>query len=221
LGSKAANYVASFVDGLIDDIKTRHDYKIVRPAIFVGKWANLLGVNEGKFDEAAITERVIAAMRFKVETTFTFNWPEQEWVLKSGADIQFQLGGSFKLAGTGTGYYLSYTGPASVPMTGPDFPVTVTVEDFDPCAGTATVSIDRHSADGEQYDLGDGEVETLDLAKISWESVFESRLEDGVYRFPVTLKNGQAVAVDESVDGTSPSGKVSGTLQIKVFHVPK
>jgi len=221
LGAKVANYVASFVDGLIDDIRTKHDYKMMRVAILVGKWANLLGVNEGKFDETAITERVFAAMQFKVETTFTFNWPEQEWVLKSSADIQFELGGSIKFAGGGTGIYVSYVGPASVPMTGPDFPVTVALEDFDPCSGTATFSIDRHSADSEQYDFGDGDVETLDLAKISWESVFESRLEDGMYRFPVTLQNGQAVAIDESPSGTSPSGEVTGTLQIKVTHVPK
>ena len=87
--------------------------------------------------------------------------------------------------------------------------------------GTATFAIDRHAADSEQYDFGDGQVDSVSLAKASWESIFKSRLEDGVYRFPVTLQNGQAMIIDQSFDGTSPSDKVTGTLQIKVTHTPK
>ena len=54
LASKIANYVASFIDPLISDIKTKHDYKMMRPAFLVARWAGLLGANEVKLDEGVI-----------------------------------------------------------------------------------------------------------------------------------------------------------------------
>jgi hypothetical protein len=222
LASKIANYVASFIDPLISDIKTKHDYKMMRPAFLVARWAGLLGANDVKLDEGTIGERIYAAMTFKVETTLTLNWPEQEWVLKSTSDITFSpdsASGKFKLTGDGTGSFVSYMG--AVPATAPSFPVTVTLESFDPCAGTATFAINRHGPDTEEYDFGDGDVKSISMTKASWESIFKSRLKDGVYRFPVTLQNGQATIIDQSFDGTSPSQKVTGTLQIKVTHTPK
>ena len=222
LASRIANYVASFIDPLISDIKTKHDYKMMRPAFLVARWAGLLGANAVKLDEGVIGGRIYAAMTFKVETILTLNWPEQEWVLKSTSDITFSpdsKSGKFKLTGDGTGSFVSYEG--AVPATAPSFPVTVTLESFDPCAGTATFAIDRHAPDSEQYDFGDGQVDSVSMTKASWESIFKSRLKDGAYRFPVTLQNGQAIIIDQSFDGTSPSDKVTGTLQVKVTHTPK
>ena len=80
-----------------------------------------------------MTERVFAAMQFKVETTLTLNWPEQVWVLKSTTDLEFSqdpLSGDFKPTGVGTGSYVSYVG--EVPSTAPSFPVTVTLEELRP-----------------------------------------------------------------------------------------
>ena len=222
LASKIANYVSSFIDPLINDIKTKHDYKLMRPALLIARQLSLLGGGESKVNEDAITERVLAAMQFKVETTLTFKWPDQVWVLKTTSNTNSalgSLGGKLTLTGEGTGRYVSYSGP--VPIIGPGFPVMVALEDFNPCDGTATFAIDRHAADSEEYDFGDGQRDPLRLAKKTWESIFESRLKDGLYHFPVTLQNEQAIIIDQAFDGTSPSGKVTGTLQVKVTHTPK
>ena len=53
LASKIANYVASFFDPMIEDIKTKHDYKLMRPAFLLAKRIVLLGADPAKFDEGA------------------------------------------------------------------------------------------------------------------------------------------------------------------------
>ncbi len=217
--SGLGSYLESLLKPMLDDYKNKHDYRKFGSIMLVAKQVALVG-SDDTAQEAV--NKLFAATQFDVETTFTLDYPEQEWLLKGTVHVALAMNtttGHYTTEGTGSGSYVSYTGAKSVPMSGSDYPMTVTLKDFKPCEGTATVTIDRHYADTEQYQVGEDPI-SLGLVKVGWESIFKQYQGDGGYSFPVTVRNEQAVVIDDTLDGISPSGKVTGTVNIKVTHTP-
>ena len=208
-------WVASNIDGLLKDLTEKHDYQQVQPIIQVAKMAELLGA-----DAARYLQKISPALTFKLETGLALHVQgPTTWQL----DAQFTMtpNEALRLTGSGTGNYTSFNGPIVpdgpiLPMQPASFPVKARVDEFDPCAGTARISVDRYYADTETYGRN-GEV-TIPLVHGLWARLFKSYEADGWYTFTVTLNNLQAAAVNDSVDAAD--GDDSGTFAIKLTHTP-
>jgi hypothetical protein len=73
--------------------------------------------------------------------------------------------------------------------------------------------------------MGEGEGLTVDMAMMmeSWIAIFEEFEDGGAYVFPVELRNGDATAVEVTVDRAAPEsgGQVVASLGVQLVHQPE
>ncbi len=105
-------------------------------------------------------------------------------------------------------------------MTAPPFEVNVRIDNFDPCAGKATVYIDRFFADSEKYTAKVApEPADIPMTKVGWQILFEDKFKQSVFAFDVPVTNLSATPIDEQISKTINA--FSGTLTIKLVHKPR
>jgi hypothetical protein len=229
--ARVGEYDASFIDGLIEDIIAKHDYKMFRPVLLVGKWANLLGITEGKFDGSLIIRRAMAAMEFKLKTKAVMqhhgidDGKTGTWTVQSEIPVTLGADDDFRpvLSGEGSGKYISFTatgGSSFEPMVAPDFPIMAVIDPFDPCRGEATLKLDRYSADHETY--GESKLQmpvVLGLLQAVFHKYRLTGPAGDLYSFPLTLNNLQINAVQETF--TNQAGTAEGTFEVTLIHTPR
>jgi hypothetical protein len=142
------------IDPLVNDVIEKHDYSKADTVWWVARSASLLGA---AVTAEQVQRKMEGALTFVLEAQLNVHWPAQDWLLASTFAMQhhaFDAGKDF-LTGKGTGEYVSFTSPDSMSTQAPAFPVAATLRNFDACAGTADLTIDRFYADAETYQIED------------------------------------------------------------------
>ena len=211
------------IDKLFRMLVEEHDYGTVKPILDAAR-ASLLLSGSSKVDTEKILSRLQNALRFELTLHYDFEQTgNHRWVQEAVFNVMAEIdpSGAAKISGTGTGSLLSFVwdDAPEFTVTAPDFPVQARFEDFDPCAGSVTLLLTPLHPLSETAHV-DGESIDWPLLKISWEVSFEDKLqEDGLYRFPLTLRNRDAAAVDETLENDVPENVV--TLRMTLTHKPK
>jgi hypothetical protein len=211
------------IDPLVNDVIEKHDYSKADTVWWVARSASLLGA---AVTAEQVQRKMEGALTFGLEAQLNVHWPAQDWLLVSTFAMQhhaFDAGKDF-LTGKGTGEYVSFTSPDSMSTQAPAFPVAATLRNFDACAGTADLTIDRFYADAETYQIEDDDPPppfTMSLVKESFERMFAKYLKDGVYTLPVQVRNLDPRMVDQTIEVTSTAGKVRAEFDIVLTHTPK
>lgn len=105
-------------------------------------------------------------------------------------------------------------------MEAPDFTVAVKIEDFDACAGRATLFLDRFYADTETYiSNSDGFAAPLGLGMAGWMAVWEEQSGGGGWTFDLEVANRRAKAVEIGFGGAQ--GVFAADLAITLEHRPQ
>ncbi len=225
LGQLAAWWGAS-IDPLLDDVIEKHDYAKAATVVWVARSASLLGA---AVDDDEILRKLEAALTFGLEAQLTVHWPGGDWLLASTfvmANQVFASGSGRFLTGEGTGEYASLTSDELEFTEASGFPVRATLQNFDACAGTAELTVDRFSADAETYQSTDPESNagpvTGSIVKPAFESAFEEYLKDGVYAFPVEVHNLDPRMVDQTIEAAPLSqGLFTLEFDIVLTHTPR
>lgn len=225
---RLSTWLSGLLPAMLRDLREKHDYALVEAILAVTRTANLTGDTAGA-DADSIWRQIEAAMRFDLALTFEAsvtgaNGHVESWTLESAFPVRYRLEGKDVLrpllAGSGTGTYASYTDPDPVPlrMTAADFEVAATVEDLDPCAGTASVAVDRFFADTETYHT---QASSDDEPRMMWafDILYDDRRDGGRYRFEVPLRNLNAAAVEHAV--AAEMNAFAGTFTIRLTHRPE
>jgi hypothetical protein len=237
LTAKLSDWVANLLPLMLRELKVNHDYRQVRAIYNVTRIANLTGVNTGRADIDTIYGQIIAAMHFDLTLNFSLrstgaNGFTEDWKLTGAFPISYIVAGGKEggtgahemVVGGGTGKYDRYdnndASSSRLTMSAPPFAVEVKIEDFDPCAGTANVQLDRFYADEETYkSSAHPEPVPLPVVKTGWTLFYGDRLKGGLFSFELPLANLAPTAIDSSIDATA--GVFSGTLAIKLVHTPQ
>jgi hypothetical protein len=221
--ARLGDWLAELLEPMFKGLIEKHDYRQVTPILEIGRRVQLLGTEVQTKWQQQLLEKLFAALTFRLETQYRLYLPKQEWLVESTIPINAGVGGRLILTGEGTGKTVSYSGAASVPMTATPFKVTAVVDDFDACAGTATIRILLGAGESENYIIDEQKLQAvLPIVANSWRAMFDDRAGDhGHYAFPCQLRNLDATAVEETINGTTPHGKVSGDLLLRLVHVPR
>ena len=222
----SAMYAAA-VEKLFRMLTEGHDYTAVQPILDAARASLLLSGASG-VDSDAILSRLQKALRF--ELTLNANIDSHSglsahWVEQAVFEVVAELcsSGIIQISGTGTGSLLSFVWDdiPEASETAPDFPVEAIFEHFDPCgAGVDLLLTPFHPLLETLHVTGEGGY-TADwpYLKNMWVTLFEESLQEGgSYRFPLTLHNLEAIAVDETLEYKVPYNQVK--LQITLVHKP-
>lgn len=213
---------AKAIDELFRILVEEHDYGTVEPILSAARASMLLSGASG-VDSDAILSRLQNALR--LELTLNYNYEQtgnHRWVQQAVFEVMAVFEGSSigKITGAGTGSMLSFVwdNAPEWSVTAPDFPVQVIFENFDPCGASVELLLTPFHPLSETAHM-DGEAMDWPLLKMSWEVSFEESLQDdGLYRFPLTLQNLDATAVNETLENNIPYNEVK--LEIILVHKP-
>ena len=217
----SAMYAAA-IEELFRMLTEDHDYAAVQTILDAARASLQLSGASG-IDSEALLSRLQNAMRFELTLNYNFEQTgNHRWVEQAVFEVTmaFEEGGIGKVSGAGTGSMLSFVWDDNpdFSVTAPDFPVLAEFENFDPCgAGVELLLTPFHPLSETAHQ--DGEAIDWPLLKTSWEVSFEQRLqEDGLYCFPLTLRNLEATAVDETLENNMPYNEVK--LEVILVHKP-
>ncbi len=218
--SRLANWNASLIDKLINDIHKNHNYKKIPVVWMIAHDAELLGAGN---NVDSFLEKLKKALQFELEYSFEVNMPDILMITNVVVPLQFEAdqGVLFQCSGAGQGSYSqAEVYDEDVTVETPPFPVQVQIKEFDPCNGTVMIGIDRFASDSDTMTMTTEDfVETRPwpLAFNASQSLFEDEKAEGVFWFKLTLENESATAVDEIIE-RSKFDTVSGKLTIKLMH---
>ena len=221
MNAVSAMYAAA-IEELFRMLTEDHDYAVVQPILDAARAGMLLSGASG-IDSEAILSRLQNAMRFELTLDYNFEQTgNHRWVEQAVFEVTmaFEEGGIGKISGAGTGSMLSFVWDDNpgFSVTAPDFPVQAVFEDFDPCSASTDLLLTPFHPLSETAHQ-DGEAMDWPLLKTSWEVSFEQRLqEEGLYRFPLALRNLDAAAVDETLENSMPYNEIK--LEITLVHKP-
>ncbi len=224
MASVSAMY-AQAVEELLRLLVQEHDYGTVQPVLDFARSSLLLSGTAGvSADE--ILGRLQNALRFELEIVFLTDLPYDHWEEKATLQLApLSLENLISLQGTGTGSMTNYTND-DVPeayFVAPAFPVQAFLTDFLPCEGKVTLKLSSFYPPTATANLPDDELETLTwdwpIMRQGWEMAHDDKRREGLYVFPLTLRNLDAVPVDESIR-IQPTATLDTTLEITVTHKP-
>ena len=216
LFAELAGWLQSFIDDMISDIRTKHDYRLARTALTVAAMAGITGAD---VDGDDLVDKIEAAMRFRLETKLTLDGPTEQWILEGETYLDGFL--SSGLRGSMPGRYVSLTHATERMIGNPTFTANVRIDNFDPCQGTAQLLIDRYWADEEYYTVaGDPWPAPWMLVNALWTLLFGEPAEDGGgYAFPLVVRNLEVNAVDELIQKSD--APVAARFEVKLVHDPR
>lgn len=221
------NALSSMYENAMEELFRRlveeHDYGVVQPILDAARASLLLSADSG-IDTDDILSRLRNAMRFELTLTYNFEQTgNHRWLVQALIDMQaaFALNDEGRITGSGTGSLLSFSWDDNPGLTvsAPDFPVEAVFTRFDPCgAGAALLLTPFHPL--SEIAQQEGESMEWPLLRLSWETAFPEHLQaDGLYLFPLTLRNLDSTAVSEKVEYSVPSNEVS--LEVLLVHKPE
>lgn len=216
LFAELAGWLQSFIDDMIADIRTKHDYRQARTVLAIAGVAGLAGAD---VDIETIVDKIEAAMRFRLETKLTLDGPTEQWILEGETYLDEFL--SSGLRGSMPGRYVSLTHATERMIGNPTFTANVLIDEFNPCKGTAQLLIDRYWADEEYYTVwGDPWPAPWRLVNAFWIFLFGEPAEDGGgYAFPLIVRNFEVNAVDELIQ--REDAPVAARFEVKLVHDPR
>lgn len=224
--AEITGWLSKLVPGMLKDIRTQHDYRLVNAVFTLTRVINASGNSSGASDPSEVLRQIEAAMRFDLSLSLEASGGGHEWVLKSEFTLTPTLAaGKDKLLqlmyiGEGQGTYASYAYKnGTLTMKAPDFQVIAKVTDFDPCIGTAVLFLDRFFAqEGETYLRED----TTNKAPIVWAAfanAFREQQVDQGFEFQLPLVTKTEMAVDTVFDQSAKG--FSGKFTVKLTHKPQ
>ena len=215
---------AKAVGKLFDLLVEEHDYAAVQPILDAARASMLLSGNSG-INTDDILERLQKALRFELEIVYRIDLPYDHWEEKSTLQVRpVSIDDLSRLEGNGTGSMISYTND-DVPeayFTAPDFPVQAVLWEFLPCQGTVLLGLSPFYPPAATAHLPDDEEPmTWDwpIMKQGWDLAQANRLQDGLYIFPLTLKNLNAVPVKDTIE-TNPAPTLKTMFEVTLTHKP-
>ncbi|GEM_PF-2352210 len=219
-----------FVPDMLRELKSAHDYTMATTVVRLVRGLNSLGVETGSANLESVLARIAAAMHFQLTVDYQFtltgeNGHVESYHLRADIPLAFEIGGSERetramLVGEATGHYISYTDPdGDLGMLPASFQVGAKVENFDACAGTATLFLDRFYADAETYTFRNGDPAMLSGGMYGWLAAWEEYRANGGYVFDLEVTNKSAVAIDATLSGGQ--GAFVGVLKVTLEHQPK
>lgn len=231
---KLSAWAKKIAEKYLKELVEEHEYKNIHPIYKITKEASLLGSNMGRF----LDEELRNALYFEVESINKIN-EGLDWgfayEVDAKAEIDLLKSPTLKTAeGIGEASYtvfqsndLLFDGDSILDNMKESFPVRFLIEDFYPCESDIFyISVDRFGAQNETFTLipDDPDIPPVKRSGIpvvqkASEQGFQQYKQDTVYRFPVTLINGQEVACETTFDYLSDNVKVEYTL--KLTHKPK
>lgn len=218
----AANEAA--VEEMFRLLTEEHDYSLVQPLLDAARNSRLLSADSG-INTDAFLARLQNALRFELHIVYRIDLPIDHW--EETATLQLSpisLENPTHLTGSGTGSMAAYSND-KVPEAcyqAPDFSVQAELADFLPCQGTVRLTLSPFYPPQATLILPDEEEPIsaeMPLMKTGWELAQEGRLQEGRYVFPLTLRNLDALAVDEAIQ-TSPTATLATQLEITLTHKP-
>ena len=228
---QAALFQEASIGLLFNDLIEKHDYQKANAVMLVTKWANLNGESVSSEE---VVRKLYGAMTFRLDVQLNVRYPSEAWLLTStfpmrmpaldpdmtGSDVETNRIKKNYLTGEGTGEYVSFTSASSASMQAPKFSVAATLRNFDACAGTADLTVDRFYADAETYQFENGDL-SLSMVRTPFELEFAKYLKGGVFTFPVQVHNLDPNMVDQTVEAISTAGTVQTEFHIVLTHTPK
>lgn len=210
------------LDELFRILVEKHDYGTVRSILDAAQASLLLSGNSG-VDTDAILNRLQKALHFELTINYNFEQTgNHRWVEQAVLDVTpvFDGGKIDEIAGTGSGSMLSFVwdDAPELSVTAPDFPVEAVFENFRPCDGSVELLLTPFHPLSETLHMK-GKSMDWPLLKLSWEKAFDENLQDGLYRFPLTLHNLDANAVNDTLTYSVPSNEVK--MEILLVHKPQ
>jgi hypothetical protein len=219
-----ADWAGKFLDHYIDELRVRHDYRVVPALVEVARIAGVLGAaNAGD-----ALDRIEAAMTFTAYFDTALSM--------SGANtLQWHVNGNVTLdkatdtwEGTANGKYVDFSSTNSdlQTMVMPNlFPVTVKILQLDACVNnTADLSVSAIGADSEVYVTSKGSVPaTPGYIKSMAAGLMVEKLDPAsaysIYRFNMPLTNLDPEPAREVF--TKGVGGVSFQYDLKLTHSPQ
>jgi hypothetical protein len=227
---KLGDFIAAALKEVKGELVQKHDFRRAVSLMRLAKWAQSLGSTHPAVESASAD--VEAAMTFDLSLTFDFtntgaNGSVEAYKLQSDFEVRSRYDEQLKkefIGGSGTGRYVSYIDhdPGSkLSLVGaPSFPVRVRIDQFDACAGKATVGIDRFYANMETYTSRNADEPTeLPTVMWGWRGLFEEQLQKGWFVFEVPLVNLKETPVETTV--SKEMNAFAGKLTIKLTHTPR
>ncbi|MBI5186986.1 MAG: hypothetical protein HZA01_14845 [Nitrospinae bacterium] len=228
--SDLASWFGDVEDQYIEDLRARHDYRVVGALLELDKSASLLGAAN---DISSLEDKLSKAL------TFQAGFDNKTGAVGSNGQLAYILSGEVKnispanyfsnnkWEGTGrkAGSYTSckISQPGSWLVLPNYFPVTVRIEKFDACKSKSVdVYIDRLGAKTETFATSKGSapvsgvVQATDMALLS--DHITSTAGGGEFKFTLPLKNLQKEAANETFDKSL--GPLSVSYQLRLEHTP-
>lgn len=208
------------IDKLFRMLVEEHDYGTVKPILDAARASLLLSSASG-VDTEKILSRLQNALRFELEIVYLSDWKvlrfEEKATLQLAPVYSTEL---LKLEGNGNGSLVSFERDAEdnyiLSFTASDFPVQATLLEFLPCEGTVNLKLSPFYPTSEIAHTEDSSFEAPFLRE-GWLGAHEGRLQDGLFVFPLTLRNLNALPVEESIETIVTEG-LSTVLMIKLTH---
>ena len=219
------------IDELLKELREEHEYRNIGPILEMSRRAALTGVGTIPLED--LMARIESAMNFNLEVTYELKIAgNQIYEFKGETPVQYDYEntGNLSMHGLGIGELVSYknTAEPSITLSAPNFNFEVLVSQFDPCNKTANLTIDRFAPFRETYKINEELMPTLPLVHNCWTATYEKYAGSHptvgeVYTFPLELRSGDPVAVEDEIEETAPKsqGQVVGVFKIKLTHAPK
>jgi hypothetical protein len=215
-----ANWNSALIDKLIKDIKNNHNYKKIPVVWMIAYNAELLGAGN---DVDSFLEKLKDALRFEVVIHLDVHLPDINNITEAVVPVEFDPNSNnlYSCSAQGQGsYLLAKIDDPDFTVETPSYPVRVVIKEFDPCNGTVIIGVDRFGSDGDTmtFTTEDGsETHPWPISRDSGISLYDDELKNGMFWFELTVENGSATAVDETIERTRHE-VVNGELTIKLIH---
>jgi len=218
-------WAGTFLEHYIDELKVRHDYRVM-PALYeVARIAALLGAANA---DSAI-DRILAAMTFTAyfDTAAAMSGANTlQWHVNGNVTIDKTAQQVEAWEGTANGKYIDFssTNPDLQGMVMPNlFPVTVKILKIDACEeNNAGLSVSAIGADSEVYISSKGSVPASPgyIKTMAFGMMFEKYDQaTATYKFTMPLTNLDQEAARETF--TNAYGGASFQYDLKLHHDPK
>jgi hypothetical protein len=220
-----ATWAGVVLDFYIDELKVRHDYRVIPSLYYIARIGALLGASNA---DGAI-DRILAAMTFTAyfDTTLAMSGENTlQWHVNGNVTIDKTAEQVEAWEGTADGKYLDFssTNPDIKGMVMPNlFPVTVKIIKLDACEeNTVELSVSAIGADSEVYISPKGNVPASPgfIKSMAFGMMFEKYdQETSLYKFNMPLTNLDQEAARETF--TNAYGGASFQYDLKLHHDPK
>lgn len=232
--AEIAAWLKTLMPELLRDLREKHDYRAVGAALALAQAIVLSGDGAGVNQESIVAE-IERAMAFDLSLELWVkstgaNGSVEEWWLSAKMPLKARMTKGkddpvpkLLLEGEGSGRYDRYLDrEGGIAMKAPGFETIARVKEFNACAGTGVLALDRMFADTETYSYPQhptASPDDLPMMHDAFVIFFDDKRSIDGYEFKVPVVNLTVDAIDTVIQDAV--GVFDLKLTVKMKHTPK